>query len=151
MTIRVHISLGVNDLEKSISFYEALFGKKVSKLREEYANFAYDSPPIFLSIITKKSESKNGEPAAANVLELGFELPSEKVFDEWRTRLVKSGLEYYEQVIAECCYSEGRKLWFRDPEGNRWEIFLHTGEADHLPDNDPKARAFLQNNEMPKE
>lgn len=143
MTIRTYINITVTDLEKSVDFYQTLFGKKASKLREEYAHFAYDTPPIFLSLTTKQNE-----PATTNNLEFGFEVPTQFVFEEWHTRLVNSGLDYYEPQQAECCYSESRKLYFRDPEGNSWGIFLHSGEDNHLAGNDPKIQAYFMDNNL---
>lgn len=138
MTIKVHINLAVGDLSRSISFYESLFGMPASKVRADYANFAYESPPVFLALVEGGCCT-----GAGNVMEFGFELPDDETFDAWRTRLVKSGLEYFEQESATCCYATGRKIWFKDPDGNRWEIFLHTGDADHRTDTDTEARAFL--------
>ena len=48
--IRVHVSLDVQSVEQSIVFYREMFGEQPSKVREAYANFRLDSPPVHLAL-----------------------------------------------------------------------------------------------------
>lgn len=135
--MRVHISLGVKNLEESGKFYRALFGQPATKVRDDYQNFVLDEPPIFLSLLEEK------RPLAAErdkrVQEFGIELPDLEVFGAWRDRLKKDVPSLNEQTDAECCYATGEKLWLMDPDDNPWEIWVHTGEANHLDDTNEEA------------
>ena len=53
MKMRIHISLEVSDLKKSISFYEKLFSQKVSKVKSDYANFRLDEPGLHLALVER--------------------------------------------------------------------------------------------------
>src|ERR1043165_9180732 len=48
---KVHTSLNVTDLTKSVEFYCALFGIEPAKQRRDYAKFELTSPPLILSLI----------------------------------------------------------------------------------------------------
>ncbi|MFE6852824.1 VOC family protein, partial [Streptomyces sp. NPDC057674] len=54
---RVQLALRVPDLAASIAFYTKLFGTEPAKLRDGYANFAIEEPPLKLVLI-------EGEPDA---------------------------------------------------------------------------------------
>ena len=44
--IKMHLSLNVSDIERSVVFYEAFFGVTVHKRRARYANFDLSEPPL---------------------------------------------------------------------------------------------------------
>ena len=47
---RFHLSLNVNNLDRSVAFYKVLFGREPAKLRGDYAKFEVDDPPLVLSL-----------------------------------------------------------------------------------------------------
>jgi catechol 2,3-dioxygenase-like lactoylglutathione lyase family enzyme len=47
---KMHVSLNVQDIERSTTFYEGFFGVKAHKHRPGYANFNLDSPPLKLAL-----------------------------------------------------------------------------------------------------
>ena len=47
---RIHISLGVEDLDASIEFYTALFGTEPSVVRPDYAKWALDDPSVNFAV-----------------------------------------------------------------------------------------------------
>ncbi len=49
-TTRLHVSLNVRDLERSVRFYETLFDTAPTKLRADYANFELASPAVLLAL-----------------------------------------------------------------------------------------------------
>ena len=50
MKTRIHISLEVQDLEKSVEFYSKVFGIDPTKLKEDYANFRLEEPQLHLAL-----------------------------------------------------------------------------------------------------
>ena len=47
---RIHIALAVSDLDKSVKFYEELFGVKPTKIRDDYAKFEPNYPSVNLTL-----------------------------------------------------------------------------------------------------
>jgi catechol 2,3-dioxygenase-like lactoylglutathione lyase family enzyme len=125
--MRVHISLPVNDLEKSRDFYHALFNQPASKEKDDYINFRLDEPAIHLSLIRGQSRPDHG------CEHFGVELPTAEEFSDWERRLTKRVPELAEREPgAECCYAKANKVWLTDPDGHRWEIWHRTGEHSAL-------------------
>ena len=69
--MRVHISLKVTSITRSLGFYSALFGRDASQLKDGYANFRLDEPPIHLALVERSDAGGGG------VSHLGFEVPAE--------------------------------------------------------------------------
>jgi catechol 2,3-dioxygenase-like lactoylglutathione lyase family enzyme len=44
--VKMHLSINVANLERSLAFYEAFFGALPHKVRPGYANFDLDEPPL---------------------------------------------------------------------------------------------------------
>lgn len=130
MSTRVHISLPVRDLDASVAFYATLFDQPVTKLRDDYANFRLDLPPIHLALVP-------GDAAVGGAhSHFGIELPDAPTFAAWRERLRDAGAAGREQDNAVCCYASARKVWLTDPDGNEWEVWVRTGEAERMAERD---------------
>jgi catechol 2,3-dioxygenase-like lactoylglutathione lyase family enzyme len=67
---RVQLALNVTDLDVAIRFYSDLFATEPHKVREGYANFAIDSPPLKLVLI------QNSADHAGTLNHLGVEVES---------------------------------------------------------------------------
>ncbi|MDX1460105.1 MAG: ArsI/CadI family heavy metal resistance metalloenzyme [Xanthomonadales bacterium] len=124
--MRVHISLNVTSLEASTGFYSSLFGVAPSKLREDYANYRLDEPPIHLAL------QQGGHAGRGNVTHVGVELPDQETLAAWQERLERSGLVFTPENGASCCYAKADKLWLTDPDGQPWEIWVRTGEHTEM-------------------
>ncbi|QDU92821.1 ArsI/CadI family heavy metal resistance metalloenzyme [Lignipirellula cremea] len=122
--IRFHLSLNVANLERSVAFFQAFLGQAVSKLRDDYAKFELENPPLVLSL----------EPHAAspggNLNHLGFRLPDSAALVEMQRRLELAGMSTRREEGVECCYARQTKFWVHDPDGNLWEVY--TLDDDHL-------------------
>jgi predicted enzyme related to lactoylglutathione lyase len=47
----VQLALNVDNLDAAVEFYSKLFDTKPAKVREGYANFAIDDPPLKLVLV----------------------------------------------------------------------------------------------------
>ncbi len=117
---RMHISLGVEDLDASIRFYSAFFGAPPTVVKDDYAKWMLDDPRVNLSL--------SNCCAAPGVNHLGVQVEHEKELSDISARLRDAGLETSEQRDVSCCYARQDKTWVSDPQGVRWEAFLTHGE-----------------------
>jgi catechol 2,3-dioxygenase-like lactoylglutathione lyase family enzyme len=101
----------------SVEFYRKVFGVAPQKQTVDYAKFDLKVPALNLSLI-----SNTGNISAVN--HLGIEVDSVGEIADWKGRLIERGiLERVEENVA-CCFARQDKLWFSDPDGNAWEIFV---------------------------
>ncbi len=124
--MKVYISLNVGSTKRSAKFYSTLFGHEASKTRAAYANFRLDQPPIHLALVETESPRNTG------ISHLGIELPDAGALRDWRARLEDSDIAFSVEDQASCCYATADKLWLKDPDGYRWEIWVRTGDFDSM-------------------
>lgn len=116
--MRYHLSLHVNDLDRSIAFYSKVFAAQPQKRTAGYAKFDLHQPPINLSLLSAKDRP------ATRVSHMGVEVDSAQSLESWRERLEGVGIVTSEEKNSTCCFARQDKLWFSDPDGNPWEIFV---------------------------
>lgn len=115
--MRPHLSLNVRDVPASIEFYRKVFGVNPQKQTADYAKFDLTLPPLNFSLVSSTG-------AISTVNHLGIEVESSDEIAAWKQRLQAQGiLEKVEDNIA-CCFARQDKLWFADPDGNAWEVFM---------------------------
>ena len=115
-TKRMHISLGVEDLDASIRFYTAFFGASPTAVKDDYAKWMLDDPRVNFSI-----SSCCGAPGLSH---LGVQVENGEELSDISARLRDAGLETSDQRDVTCCYARQDKTWVSDPQGVRWETFL---------------------------
>ncbi|MGZ4104773.1 MAG: ArsI/CadI family heavy metal resistance metalloenzyme [Actinomycetota bacterium] len=120
---RVQLALNVSDLEKAITFYTRLFGTRPTKVKDGYANFAIDEPPLKLVLF-------EGEGSGGTINHLGVEVFSKGEVRAATARLVDEGLPTLTQHRAECCHSVQDKVWVTDPDGARWEYYTVLADSE---------------------
>ena len=119
---RLHVHLGVADLEKSIRFYSALFAAEPSVRHADYAKWQLDDPRVNFAISTRGKR--------AGLEHLGIQAESGAELEELGSRLVQADVAAMPQKNASCCYAKSDKYWTLDPQGIAWESF-HT--LDSIP------------------
>lgn len=119
---RVQLALNVGDLDASIAFYTKLFNTPPAKVRENYANFAIDNPPLKLVLIAGQ-----GEPGSMN--HVGVEVESTDEVAEAANRMQESGAACDVQDATTCCFAVQDKVWVSGPE-IPWEIYTVLADAD---------------------
>ena len=114
--MRPHLSLNVRDVLTSVTFYQAVFGVPPQKQTADYAKFDLTVPPLNLALV-----SSTGMISEVN--HLGIEVESAEEVARWEHHLREQGLLVRVETDVECCFARQDKVWFQDPDGNRWEVF----------------------------
>ncbi len=117
---RLHMGLGVRDLEQSIAFYRTLFGQEPTKTRPHYAKFEVAEPPVNLALNEIGGETGPNNPAA----HFGIQVKSTAAVSNVLERLQQAGLETKVEQNVTCCYAVQNKVWATDPDGNHWEVYV---------------------------
>jgi len=121
---RVQLALNVADLDASIEFYTKLFQTSPAKIRENYANFAIENPPLKLILFAGA-----GEPGSLN--HIGVEVESSADVSAVIERMNDVGLEQNIQENTTCCFAVQDKTWVKGPE-NDWEFYTVLADAPVL-------------------
>jgi len=123
--LRPHLALTVTDVERSIPFYEALFGAKPEKTRPGYAKFSVPEPAINFTL---NEGERSGGLGAFN--HAGIQVASTDDVLAARLRLQKAGLATFDEMDTTCCYARQDKIWVHDPDGTPWEVFVTHDDSD---------------------
>jgi catechol 2,3-dioxygenase-like lactoylglutathione lyase family enzyme len=118
---RIHVHVGVEDLEQSIGFYSALFATEPSVVKADYAKWMLDDPRVNFAISTRGKEP--------GLDHLGIQVESKGELGDVYARLRRAGGAVVEQGQTTCCYAKSEKSWIDDPAGISWETFFTTGES----------------------
>ena len=118
---RFHVSITVEDLEKSVHFYSVLFGAPPDVRRSDYAKWMLEDPRINFAI--------DARGRAPGVDHLGIEVEGLDQLGEVTDRLVAAQGATVRQNDATCCYARSDKTWVWDPAGVAWATFNHHGAA----------------------
>jgi catechol 2,3-dioxygenase-like lactoylglutathione lyase family enzyme len=118
---RMHVHVSVDDLDRSIGFYSALFAAQPAVVKPDYAKWMLEDPRVNFAISTR-----GRQPGLDH---LGIQVESEKELHEVYGRLHAAGGNVIEQGQTACCYAKSEKSWIDDPAGIAWETFFTTGES----------------------
>ena len=123
---RLHVSLAVTDLERSIDFYSTLFGAEPTVHKPGYAKWMLEDPRVNFVL-----DSCGGTPG---VNHLGIQVESDAELAGITERLAKAEAPLLQEERAECCFALSDKSWSLDPQGVPWETFHTHGAIDHYGD-----------------
>src|SRR5262245_15350976 len=127
---RIHMGLAVKNLERSVAFYNTLFGQGPTKTRPRYAKFEVAEPPVNLALNEVGGATGPNNPVA----HFGIQVKSTEAVSTVAERLNKGGLETAAEDNVTCCYAVQNKMWATDPDGNKWETYVvldNNGEKHH--------------------
>lgn len=119
---RLHIHVGVTDLDTSIGFYSSLFATEPTVQKADYAKWMLDDPRVNFAI-------SSGQHAAKGIEHLGIQAEDGDELTEVYGRLREAGRPVLEEGATTCCYAQSEKSWIADPDGVVWEAFHTNGEA----------------------
>ena len=128
--MKMHLSLRVADLEKSVEFYRAFFGIAPHKTRLDYANFDLHNPPLKFAL-TQTLLPQTPHQSGGTLDHLGFQVANKAELEAFKLRLQNAGLATFDETDATCCYAKQDKIWAHDPDGNGWEIYLLTDDLEN--------------------
>ncbi|QNP66689.1 ArsI/CadI family heavy metal resistance metalloenzyme [Streptomyces genisteinicus] len=123
---RVQLALRVPDLAASVAFYSKLFGTEPAKLRDGYANFAIEEPPLKLVLI------EGAENEDTHLDHLGVEVGTTEAVHAATARLGEAGLPTTEENDTTCCYALQDKVWVHGPGREPWEVYVVKADAGAL-------------------
>lgn len=119
---RLHVHVGVNDLDRSIAFYSTLFAAAPAVVKPDYAKWMLDDPRVNFAI-------SSGDHAAKGIEHLGIQAESEAELAQVYGQLKAADRPVLEEGATTCCYAKSEKSWIADPDGIVWEAFFTSGEA----------------------
>ncbi len=119
---RLHVHVGVSDLDQSIRFYSTLFAATPIVVKEDYAKWMLDDPRVNFAVSA-------GNHARKGIEHLGIQAESTDELSEVYGRLKAADRPILEEGAATCCYAKSEKSWIADPDGVVWEAFFTNGEA----------------------
>ena len=118
---RLHVHVGVDDLDQSIGFYSTLFGAEPTVVKSDYAKWMLEDPRVNFAI--------SAGNARKGVEHLGIQVKSGEELQEVYGRLKAADRPVLEEGATTCCYAKSEKSWIADPQGVVWEAFFTNGEA----------------------
>jgi catechol 2,3-dioxygenase-like lactoylglutathione lyase family enzyme len=118
---RLHVHVGVNDLDRSIQFYSALFAAEPTVVKADYAKWMLEDPHVNFAISTRQD--------GGGVRHLGIQVENAEELQQVYARLKQADGPTFEEGTTTCCYAKSEKSWINDPQGVAWETFLTTGES----------------------
>jgi catechol 2,3-dioxygenase-like lactoylglutathione lyase family enzyme len=118
---RLHVHVGVADLEQSVRFYSTLFGAAPTRLEADYAKWMLDDPRVNFAISARSD-------GAAGLSHLGIQADNQRELDQIAARAKDAGDSVLIETAASCCYARSNKAWVEDPTGIRWETFYTFGD-----------------------
>lgn len=124
--MRLQLALNVDDLETAVDFYRRMFDTEPAKLRPGYANFAIEQPPLKL-VLFEGTAAPSG-----SINHLGVEVETADQVVAAEDRLTESGLTTSGIDETICCFAEKTETWLEAPDGNRWEWYVKTADADQF-------------------
>jgi catechol 2,3-dioxygenase-like lactoylglutathione lyase family enzyme len=119
---RLHVHVGVADLDRSIRFYSTMFGAEPAVVKPDYAKWMLDDPRVNFAI-SSEHHAKTG------IEHLGIQAESREELGEVYGRLAAAERPVLEEGETTCCYARSEKSWIADPDGLLWEAFFTSGDS----------------------
>jgi catechol 2,3-dioxygenase-like lactoylglutathione lyase family enzyme len=118
---RIHIHVGVENLDESIRFYSAIFGAQPVKTKADYAKWLLEDPRVNFAISTRASKK--------GVEHLGIQVDEDAELAEIRERVKVAEFAVFDEGETVCCYARSEKSWVKDPAGVPWEAYRTMEDA----------------------
>jgi catechol 2,3-dioxygenase-like lactoylglutathione lyase family enzyme len=134
---RMHVHVGVDNLDASIAFYSTLFDAAPAVVKPDYAKWMLEDPRVNFAI-------SSGNHAKTGIEHLGIQVEDPTELAEVYDRLKAADRPVLEEGATTCCYARSEKSWIADPDGVVWETFLTNGEATVYGDS-PELTALSAN------
>ena len=118
---RMHVHVGVKNIDEAVKFYSALFGAEPDKKMPDYAKWMLEDPKLNFAISTRSGKE--------GVDHLGIQVENEAELFDMRKRISQAEIDVIDEGETVCCYAESDKSWIQDPAGIAWEAYQTMGDA----------------------
>jgi catechol 2,3-dioxygenase-like lactoylglutathione lyase family enzyme len=136
---RMHVSLMVSDINKTIEFYNQFFATEPSKIKQGYAKYELTEPGLIISFI------ESAIPPSPRFGHLGFQVNSLKDLEKRKIQAKDNNLISSEEENIACCYAVQNKFWVKDPDQYEWEVYYFIKDIDV---NSPKYESCCEQSEI---
>lgn len=116
---RIHVAINTSSVDRSLPFYQTLFGIDPAKIRPGYAKFEVAEPPVNFTLNENSNFQQGG-----TISHFGIQVKSTEEVLAAKDRFIESGLATFSEDEVTCCYAVQDKVWVTDPDGNNWEVFV---------------------------
>lgn len=116
---RMHVHVGVTDLDQSIRFYSTLFAAEPTVVKNDYAKWMLEDPRVNFAISSGNAHK--------GIEHLGIQVEETAELSDVYARLKAANRPVLEEGRTTCCYAKSDKSWIADPDGVVWEAFLTHG------------------------
>lgn len=125
---RMHVSLYVSDIQKTVRFYNQFFAVDAVKVKSGYAKYILENPSLIISFV------ENSARIQSNFGHLGFQVETIEELNSRMRSADLNGLIAKKEMGTNCCYAKQDKFWVNDPDGVQWEVYYFHEDAEF---NDP--------------
>ena len=125
---RMHVSLYVSNIAKTVDFYTTFFGQEAAKVKPGYAKFVLEKTSLIISFVENPARVQN------HFGHLGFQVETIAELEEKLAAAREKNLVSKEEMGTNCCYAKQDKYWVTDPDGVQWEVYYFHEDAEF---NDP--------------
>ena len=121
---RMHVSLYVSDMDRTVNFYNKFFGLQPVKIKPGYAKYILEKPSLIISFV------QNEERVNENFGHLGFQVESIEELQSRKAEAESKSIQTLEGKGTNCCYAIQDKFWVSDPDGVRWEVYYFHADSE---------------------
>ena len=130
-----HLLIQTLDIVRATEFYETLFGRDPVMLGDGMVWFDLEDPALYLTIRQSTPQDPFVPRNGVVWLETTDFIPK-----AWG-RLNADALVVDAEDEVGCYFPSSNRLWVRDPDGNRWNLFVR--ESLQLPAPSPETRLVV--------
>lgn len=117
---RFHVHVHVEDLQKNIAFYSAMFNAQPTRVESDYAKWMLEDPRLNFAISSRGRKTGVGH--------LGLQVDSEEELVALKGQAQTADMTLFDEGKTSCCYARSDKYWITDPQGVAWEQFHTLGD-----------------------
>lgn len=119
---RFHVHVHVENLDKSIAFYSALFATEPARVEADYAKWMLDDPRVNFAISTRGT-------GPVGLDHFGLQTDDAAELETLKERATSADMALLDEGATTCCYANSEKHWVTDPQGLAWEHFHTLSDA----------------------
>ena len=114
--MKLHVSMKVDDFDRALDFYSALFDRASLIRKDGYAKWDVDDPAV--NFVIEQGREKTG------LDHLGIQVETSDELDSLAERMRDTGRPFLDVEKTTCCYAKMEKAWVKGEAQEKWEAFL---------------------------